>query len=66
MQYKLATLIAVSLGATQALAYTHGERSEYNGKEIRWQQLADDVFTGVPADEWDDSSKSYYAMQSFT
>ncbi|KAF5000211.1 hypothetical protein FGRMN_1932 [Fusarium graminum] len=32
----------------------HGERGESDGKAIKWQQLAQGVFTGVPAKDWND------------
>ncbi|KAF4966731.1 hypothetical protein FSARC_5596 [Fusarium sarcochroum] len=54
MQYKLETLIAVGLAAMQAIAYSHGEQTEFDGKVIKWQQLAEGVFTGIPAEQWDD------------
>ncbi|KAF9771673.1 hypothetical protein IL306_010681 [Fusarium sp. DS 682] len=54
MQYKLETLIAVCLAATQTVAYSHGEQGEFEGKAIKWQQLAEGIFTGVPAENWDD------------
>lgn len=53
MHYKLAVLISMGLSATQTIAYSHGEQGEFNGKAIKWQQLAEGVFTGVPAEEWD-------------
>lgn len=54
MQYKLITVLAAAMGITQAAARTHGERSEINGVDVRWQQLARGVFTGVAANEWND------------
>jgi hypothetical protein len=59
MYCKLATLIAIGLAATQTIAYSHGEQSEFNGKAIKWQQLAEGIFTGIPADMWDDKSELY-------
>jgi hypothetical protein len=59
MQYKLVTLIAIGLGATQTMAYSHGEEGQVNGKPIKWQQLAEGVFTGVPAEQWNDKSELY-------
>lgn len=59
MHYRLATLIAFALAATQTIAYSHGEEGEFNGKAIKWQQLAEGIFTGVPAEKWDDKSKLY-------
>lgn len=58
MQYRLITAIAAVLGVTQAAAITHGDKQTVDGTEIRWQQLAQGVFTGVPADKWDDKGKS--------
>lgn len=55
---KLVPALAVAIGATQAAAYRHGEVAEVSGKVFRWQQLAEDVFTGIPIDEWDDNGKS--------
>lgn len=54
MQYKLITALAAALGATQAVAVSHGDSQVVDGVAIRWQQLAQGVFTGVPEDEWDD------------
>ncbi|KAF5672289.1 hypothetical protein FHETE_3787 [Fusarium heterosporum] len=59
MQYKFATLVAVGLAAMQAVAYSHGEQGEFDGKAIKWQQLAQGVFTGVPAKDWNDKSEFY-------
>ncbi|KAH6969230.1 hypothetical protein DER45DRAFT_589716 [Fusarium avenaceum] len=56
MHYKLATLVAVGLTAMQTIAYSHGEEGKFNGKAIKWQQLAEGVFTGVPAEKWDDKT----------
>ncbi|KIL95721.1 hypothetical protein FAVG1_00459 [Fusarium avenaceum] len=56
MHYELATLVAVGLTAMQTIAYSHGEEGEFNGKAIKWQQLAEGVFTGVPAEKWNDKT----------
>ncbi|KAJ3543272.1 hypothetical protein NM208_g3656 [Fusarium decemcellulare] len=45
---------ALVLGAQGVFGISHGELAEYNGKNIRWHELAKGVFTGVPEDEWDD------------
>lgn len=54
MQYKLVTALAAVLGATQVAAMSHGDSEVVDGSPIRWQQLAQGVFTGVPEEEWDD------------
>ncbi|KAM0342902.1 hypothetical protein ACHAPU_009106 [Fusarium lateritium] len=59
MQYKLATLIAVGLATMQTVAYSHGEQGKFDGKSIKWQQLAQGVFTGVPAKDWNEKSEFY-------
>ncbi|KAM0541960.1 hypothetical protein ACHAPJ_013022 [Fusarium lateritium] len=48
MQYKLETLIT----------------TEFDGKVIKWQQLAEGVFTGIPAEKWDDKihKPSYHEL----
>ncbi|KAF5022457.1 hypothetical protein F66182_5493 [Fusarium sp. NRRL 66182] len=50
----LSCAVAVVLGARQVLGITHGQVSEFAGKKVRWQELAEGVFTGVPEDKWDD------------
>lgn len=45
---------AITWGTIHATAMSHGESGSFNGLTIRYQQLAPDVFTGVPVDEWDD------------
>ncbi|KAI1081810.1 hypothetical protein F5B20DRAFT_58244 [Whalleya microplaca] len=55
MQFKqLITAFAVMCGASMTLAQEHGEFADHNGLVIRYHQLARGVWTGVPADEWDD------------
>lgn len=66
MQYKLVTVLAAALGATQVATYSHGEESEFNGLAVRWQQLARGVFTGVPVEEWDSKSTSSLFFPHFT
>ncbi|KAF4450123.1 hypothetical protein F53441_6722 [Fusarium austroafricanum] len=46
--------MAILLGTQGAFGLSHGEISEFNGKNVRWQELAKGVFTGVPENEWDD------------
>lgn len=48
---------AVALGASMAVATTHGELVEANGVQYRYKQLANGFFTGIPVHEWDESSK---------
>ncbi|KAF5655653.1 hypothetical protein FHETE_11158, partial [Fusarium heterosporum] len=50
----LAGAMAFFLGAQGALALNHGEVTEFDGKNFRWQELAKGVFTGVPEDKWDE------------
>lgn len=47
--------VALTLGTSQVSAASHGEVEDYDGGKIRWQQVAKGVFTGVPADQWDDN-----------
>ncbi|KAI0127382.1 hypothetical protein BJ170DRAFT_683229 [Xylariales sp. AK1849] len=56
MQYKqlISALAVVACGATTAAALEHGDFADHQGLVIRYHQLARDVFTGVPADAWDD------------
>lgn len=54
----LSGAIAAMLGAQGAFGISHGEVSEYYGKNVRWQELAKGIFTGVPEEEWDDNRKS--------
>ncbi|KAJ4249168.1 hypothetical protein NW762_012503 [Fusarium torreyae] len=37
-----------------AFALNHGEVTEFDCKNVRWQELTKGVFTGVPEDKWDD------------
>ncbi|KAM0238416.1 hypothetical protein ACHAP5_008606 [Fusarium lateritium] len=50
----LAGAIAILLGGQGASALNHGEITEFDGKNVRWQELAKGIFTGVPEDEWDE------------
>ncbi|KAH7263770.1 hypothetical protein BKA59DRAFT_506786 [Fusarium tricinctum] len=49
-----ASAMALFLGAQGALALNHGEVTEFDGKNVRWQELAKGIFTGVPEDKWDE------------
>jgi hypothetical protein len=49
------TAIALACSATTAVAVSHGQFAEYDGKVVRYQQLAPGVFTGIPVDEWNDT-----------
>lgn len=62
-------LVSLYLGATLVVAtaatdfdtsrgHFHGKLDEFNGKPVRWHQLAQGVFTGVNPDEWDDNGMS--------
>lgn len=53
----LTAVVAGLLGAQGALSVKHGEISEFDGKNVRWQELAKGVFTGVPENEWDNKRK---------
>ncbi|KAH6970217.1 hypothetical protein DER45DRAFT_640289 [Fusarium avenaceum] len=46
--------MALFLGAQGAFALNHGEVTEFDGKNVRWQELAKGMFTGVPEDKWDE------------
>lgn len=54
----LAGAMALFLGAQGAFALNHGEVTEFDGKNVRWQELAKGIFTGVPEDKWDEKRKS--------
>lgn len=58
MQHKGVVFMALSavFSAHTIAGIAHGEVSEFGGKNVRWQQLAEGVFTGVPEHEWDDKS----------
>ncbi|KAF4496665.1 hypothetical protein FAGAP_7156 [Fusarium agapanthi] len=47
-------VVAGLLGAQRVFGINHGKISEFDGKSVRWQELAKAVFTGVPENEWDD------------
>lgn len=49
--------LTAAFTASQVSAIAHGEVADHDGKEIRWQQLGKGMYTGVPADEWNDESK---------
>lgn len=53
----LTCAVAVALGAQEALSVAHGDISEFDGNDVRWQEIAKGVFTGVPREKWDDSRK---------
>lgn len=55
MKCSIIALTSLALAASQATAYKHGEEGEFNGLQVRWHQLAEGVFQGVPRDTWDDS-----------
>lgn len=56
---QLITAFAMAWGASTAAAsaVSHGEVGVIDGVEYRYHQLARDIFTGVPVERWDDSSK---------
>ncbi|KAF5004998.1 hypothetical protein FDECE_8523 [Fusarium decemcellulare] len=47
--------VAVVLGSQGVFGISNGEVGEFNGKNIRWQELAKGIFTGVPEEEWDNN-----------
>ncbi|KAI0010954.1 hypothetical protein F4779DRAFT_261301 [Xylariaceae sp. FL0662B] len=57
MLYKqfITAVSAIAWGASTTAAMSHGEFADHAGLVVRYHQLARDVFTGVPAEEWDDS-----------
>ncbi|KAF5008742.1 hypothetical protein FDECE_4979 [Fusarium decemcellulare] len=60
MQYSMIFYyITAVFCAAQAAALSHGEDADYHGKSVRWQQLAQGIFVGVPVDEWDDSVNKF-------
>lgn len=46
---------ALAWGASSVAAIEHGEYGNFDGLEVRWQQLSRDTFTGVPVKKWDDA-----------
>lgn len=60
MQIKtLVASLLVACGATNVAAAIHGQQFEFNGVQYRYQQLAQDVFTSIPVEEWDESRESF-------
>ncbi|OTA99233.1 hypothetical protein M426DRAFT_257247 [Hypoxylon sp. CI-4A] len=56
MQYKsLIAAITVACSAGAAVAMEHGEYARHNGVTVRYHQMARGVFSGVPAEKWDDT-----------
>lgn len=57
MMYKtmIAGAAAAFFGTAQAVS--HGDVQAYGDGNIRWQQVGDGLFTGVPESEWDDAGK---------
>lgn len=47
---------ALAVGLIQVAAITHGHVEDYNGGQIKWQQVGKEMWSGIPLDEWDDSS----------
>lgn len=56
----VSTVAALALTATKVAAVSHGEVTDYNGADVKWQQLGKGMWTGVPVDEWDDTSEQRY------
>ncbi|KAG5743464.1 hypothetical protein H9Q70_013819 [Fusarium xylarioides] len=59
----LTAVVAGLLGAQGVLGVKHGEISEFDGKNVRWQELAKGVFTGIPEREWDDKLHKRSAIE---
>ncbi|KAM0337832.1 hypothetical protein ACHAPU_011501 [Fusarium lateritium] len=55
--------LAIGFGAQEVLGLSHGKLTEYNGKTVRWQELAEGFFTGVPAETWDDKLHKRSSVQ---
>jgi hypothetical protein len=49
--------MAVAFGAQGVVGVSHGELTDYNGKKVRWHELAEGIFTGVPDQDWDEKGK---------
>lgn len=41
-----------------AFAYSHGDISEFEGVQYKWQQLAPGHFTGVRLENWNETGKN--------
>ncbi|KAK6083164.1 hypothetical protein SCUP234_03992 [Seiridium cupressi] len=50
----IAAFATLAWGMASTVALQHGDYYYNDGLAIRYQQLARDVFTGVPVHEWDD------------
>ncbi|KAF5712422.1 hypothetical protein FMUND_8517 [Fusarium mundagurra] len=59
----LTAVVAGLLGVQGVLGVKHGEVSEFDGKNVRWQELAKGVFTGIPENEWDDKLHKRSAVE---
>lgn len=47
----------VVLSATKVVAIEHGDVTVYKGGEVKWQQLGQGMWTGIPLDEWDEGGE---------
>ncbi|KAK9414998.1 hypothetical protein SUNI508_10603 [Seiridium unicorne] len=50
-----AAFAALSCAVTSVAAIQHGDTGEHLGLQIRWHQLGQGVFTGVPDSEWNET-----------
>lgn len=59
MMYKslISAAAAAFIGSVGVSAVSHGEVAAYGDGNIRWQQVGEGMFTGIPEDEWDDAGK---------
>lgn len=60
------TAIALACSASTVVAVSHGQFAEYDGKVVRYQQLAPGVFTGIPVDEWNETSMYNLKISPYT
>lgn len=61
MLYKqlISAAFALTLGATQVAAVSHGDVEDYEGGKIKWHQFAEGGFRAVDLEEWDDKSECF-------
>ena len=59
----MSTAAAIALGSTQVAAISHGDVQDYNGSQVKWQQVGKGMWSGVPVEEWDDSG-TYITAES--
>lgn len=61
----LSTAAIAAFSATKVATVEHGDVTAYDGVEVKWQQLGERIWTGIPVDEWNEDGEFSYVRYWF-